>query len=85
MGEIRNYICNNCKHAWSRSEGMGFRAISLHCDSCGNEKMVGIEDANQKHVCKCGGKLTSKSKKIICTNCHSENVDFADDTVMMWD
>lgn len=85
MGEIRNYICYICGYTWSRAEGRGFRAVSLHCDNCGNEKMVDLDEVGQEHICECGGKLSAESGKIICPKCLSDHVDLADDTVMMWD
>jgi Zn finger protein HypA/HybF involved in hydrogenase expression len=80
-GEI--YYCNKCgKEQLQRHK---FQTILL-CD-CDETKQP--QSHNHKpqiiEVCDCGGKYEMNSEKIICPDCHSQNIRIKNDFYALWD
>ena len=91
MGQQRDVVCKNCGHAYLVRIGGGFQFMLLHCDRCGLEESVTIEQIGsaigaegetgrwiEEHVepCGCGGRFTPDAPPR-CPKCKSD--EFEDD------
>lgn len=88
MGQVKLYICKDCKTSFSRNEGwLCIGGFYTHCNNCGKEKgfisdifkgldiISDIDYYDEKTSrCICGGKYIEKSE-IICPKCRSRNVE----------
>jgi len=51
--------CNCCDHEFEVMEGGGFLFHLLHCNHCGKEKRMSLEESEKfLPPCTCGGKFT---------------------------
>ena len=91
MGHYYGAICKECGEAFGVQEGGGFNFHLLHCDQCGDEKSVTMEEMGSvfmkpvfarrwidKNIppCSCGGRFTLDAKPR-CPKCRS--LEFSED------
>ena len=71
MGQQYGAICNNCGEKFTARDGGGMNFYLLHCDLCGKEKRVGLDEIRNLKLE--GKKLSSKQKaEYIAGECYCE-------------
>ena len=73
MGRTYGAICTDCSERFKVNDGPGMNFLLLHCDRCGAELSVEVDDWERERVHEgCAGHFTSEAPAR-CPRCKSTN------------
>ncbi len=91
MGRAKNIVCDKCGYEWDHYMGTGFNTAYYHCNQCGKELCVDLNDSmsldlsSKVKQCSCGGKYETNEDVIICPQCHSKIKEVKETIAILWD